>query len=68
MNTANTTHIASLLAALLITTAINGSILMRFDDMAQQGALAQRGPTLMTLNTVTIVAHRGQIDLQEISL
>ena len=59
MNTATTTHITSFLAALLITAAINGGMLSQFDDMAQQPAAAQASPALVTLNTVTIVGHRG---------
>ena len=59
MNTSHTTQIASFLAALLITAAINGGMLLKFDDMAQQSTAALSSPTLMTLNTVTIVAHRS---------
>jgi len=59
MNTANTTQISSFLAALLITAAINGGMLMKFDDMAQQPAAAQTSATQITLDTVTVVARRG---------
>jgi hypothetical protein len=59
MNTVNTTQITSFLAALLITVAINGGMLMKLDDMAQQSTQAQSSPTLVTLNTVTIIAHRS---------
>jgi hypothetical protein len=59
MNTANTTQITSFLAALLITVAINGGMLMKFDDLAQPTPATQSAPTVVTLNTVTIVAHRG---------
>lgn len=59
MNTATTTQITSFLAALLITAAINGGMLSKFDAMAQQATAAQSGPALVTLNTVTIVAHRS---------
>lgn len=59
MNTATTTHIASFFAALLITTAITGSMLSQFDEMAQEATAAQNAPTLVTLNTVTIVGHRA---------
>lgn len=59
MHTVRTTQIASFLTALLITAAINGGMLSQFDEMAQQSTAAQSSPTLVTLNTVTIVAHRG---------
>lgn len=59
MNTSNTTQVVSFLAAMLITVAINGGMLLTMDDMAQQGTTAQTSPTLVTLDTVTIVASRG---------
>lgn len=59
MNTATSTQITSFLAALLITAAINGGILMKFDHVAQQSTQAQSSPTLVTLNTVTVVGHRS---------
>ncbi|MBC7918043.1 MAG: hypothetical protein H7Y28_09570 [Rhodoferax sp.] len=59
MNTSNTIQIVSFLAATLITVAINGSMLLKMDDMAQQATVAQTSPTLVTLDTVTIVARRG---------
>ena len=59
MNTANTTQISSFLAALLITAAINGGMLLKFDDVAQQPIQAQSSPTQITLDTVTVVARRS---------
>jgi hypothetical protein len=59
MNTANTTQISSFLAALIITAAINGGMLMKFDDMAQQPTAAQSSATQITLDTVTVVARRS---------
>ncbi|MBC7918056.1 MAG: hypothetical protein H7Y28_09640 [Rhodoferax sp.] len=56
MNTSNTTQVLSFLAATLITVAINGSMLLKMDDMAQQATVA---PTLVTLDSVTSVARRG---------
>lgn len=59
MNTSTSTHIASFIAALLITTTITGGMLSQFDEMAQEATAAQNAPAQVTLNTVTIVAHRG---------
>jgi len=44
--------LAAVAFAALMTLAVNGSLLMRFDSMAQAGAAAQ-----ITLPTVTVYGH-----------
>ncbi len=60
MNTNRTTRFAGLLVAVLMTVVINGAMLMKFDSVAQQGhASNAHTPTLVTLGTVNVVAHRS---------
>ncbi|MEI8030674.1 MAG: hypothetical protein WCH35_12910 [Comamonadaceae bacterium] len=60
MNTNRTTRFAALLVAVLITVAINGAMLLKFDAVAQEG-YASNGQTrtVVTLNTVNVLAHRS---------
>jgi hypothetical protein len=45
----------------LLTVVTNGSILMSFNTVAQIASAEQslQAPTLVTLNTVTVVAHQS---------
>ena len=60
MKTTYTTRFAALSVAVLISVAINGAVLSGFDAVAQAGIVANSGqtPTLVTLETVTVVARR----------
>jgi hypothetical protein len=59
MTTDRTTRFAAFMLAVLMTVAINGAMLWRFDTLAQDGVLASAEPAaVMTLETVTIVASR----------
>lgn len=63
MKTTYTTRFAALSVALLISVAINGAVLSGFDAVAEAGVVANSGQTpavvtLVTLETVTIVARR----------
>ena len=59
MNTDRTTRFAAFMLAVLMTVAINGAMLWKFDTLAQDGVLASAGPAaVMTLEAVTIVASR----------
>ena len=61
MKTTCTTRFAALSVAVLISAAVNGGMLSGFDAVAHAGVVANRGqtPTVVTLETVTIVARRG---------
>ena len=61
MNTSYVTRISGLLIAVLITVAINGTMLLKFDAVAQEGMIANSGktPTVVTLGTVNVGAHRS---------
>ncbi len=60
MNTNRTTRFAGLLLAVLITVAVNGAMLLKFDSVAQEGYASNgQGPTVVTLGTVEVVAHRS---------
>ena len=61
MNTSNTTRLASIALAALLTVVTNGSMLMSFNTVSQNATLEQssQSPTLVTLNTVTVVAHQS---------
>ena len=61
MNTNRTTRIVGLLVAVLISVAINGAMLLKFDTIAKEGALANSGqtPSVVTLESVSIVAQRS---------
>jgi hypothetical protein len=59
MNTNRTTRFAGLLLAVLMTLAINGVMLLKFDSVARQEyAGSARTPTVVTLGTVNVVAQR----------
>ncbi len=61
MKTSNTTRLASIALAAMLTVVTNGSMLMSFNAVAQNAAKESSGltPTLMTLNTVNAVAHQS---------
>ena len=59
MKTTYTTRFAALVIAVLMSAAINGAVLSGFDSVAQAEVVANIGqtPTVVTLNTVTLVAR-----------
>jgi hypothetical protein len=61
MKISNTTRLASLPLAALLTVVTNGSMLMSFHAVAQSASAEQslQAPTLVTLNTVTVVANHA---------
>ena len=61
MNTTRTTRFAGLLVAVLMSVAINGAMLLKFDAVAHEGVIANSGqtPTVVTLDAVSIVAQRS---------
>ena len=61
MKTSITTRLASITLAALVTVVTNGSMLMSFNTVAQSASAEQslQAPTLVTLNTVTVVAHQS---------
>jgi hypothetical protein len=60
MDTDRTTRFAAFMLAVLVTLAINGAMLWKFETLAQDGMLASAGPTaVVTLETVNIVAPRS---------
>jgi hypothetical protein len=59
MNTARTTQVTALISALLLTVVVNGSVLLGFNDLAQQDSINQAGQVTVTLDTVTIVGSRS---------
>ena len=61
MNTTRTTCLAGLAIAMLMTIATHGAVLWAFDSVAQKATLAHTAqtPTLVTLNTVTVVARHS---------
>lgn len=61
MKTSNTTRLASIALAALLTVVTNGSMLMSFNTVAQNATLehSSQSHTLVTLNTVTVVAHQS---------
>ena len=60
MKTTRTTRFTGLLIAVLMTVAINGAMLSKFNSVAQEG-YASSGQTsaVVTLEAVTVVAHRS---------
>ncbi len=60
MNTNRTTRFAGLLVAVLMTVAINGAMLWKFDSVAHDG-YASNGQiaTVVTLGTVNVVGARS---------
>ena len=61
MNTNRTTRFTGLLVAVLMTVAINGAMLCKFDAVSQESVLATNGQiaTVVTLDRVNVVAHRS---------
>ena len=61
MKTSITTRLASITLAALLTVVTNGSMLMSFDTVAKivSAEQSRQAPTLVTLNTVTVVAHQS---------
>ena len=61
MNTTRTTRFAGLLVAVLMSVAINGAMLLKFDAVAHEGVIANSGqtPAVVTLDAVSIVAQRS---------
>lgn len=53
--------LASITLAALLTVVTNGSMLVGFNSVAQNADLEQRvqAPTLVTLDTVTVMAHQS---------
>ncbi len=60
MNTNRSTRLAGLMIAVLMTVAINGAMLWKFDAVAHEGEFASgpQSPTMVTLQSVHIVAAR----------
>jgi hypothetical protein len=61
MKASVTTRLASITLAALLTVITNGAMLMSFNTVAQIASIEQShlAPTLVTLNTVTVVAHHS---------
>lgn len=60
MNTNRTTRLTGFLIAVLMTAAINGAMLLKFDAVAHEGnASNAQAPTVVTLGTASIVVHRS---------
>jgi hypothetical protein len=60
MNTSRLTRFAGLLMAVTMTVAVHGAVLLTFNSVAQDGlASAGKTPTVVTLDTGTVVAHRS---------
>ena len=60
--TKTTTHIAAFIAAAFMTMATQGTMLVQFDTLAQQGSWAQAhqvASATVKLDTVTITARRA---------
>lgn len=60
MKTTYTTRFAALSVAVLMSVGVNGAVLSGFDAVAQASVVAISGqtPSVVTLETVTIVARR----------
>ena len=58
--TYRTSRLAGLAFAVLMTVAVNGGMLMKFDNVAAAATLAQsiQAPRVAVLETVTIVGQR----------
>ena len=60
MNTNRTTRFTGLSIAVLMTVAINGAMLSKFNWVAEQAhASNAQTSSAVTLETVTVVAHRS---------
>ena len=58
MRTSITTRLFGLAAALVLTAAINGGLLLKFDQVAQQATAASATTAVVTLEPVTVVGKR----------
>jgi hypothetical protein len=61
MNTTYTTRFTGFMLAVLMTVAINGAMLWKFDTVAQEAGIANSGqiPSVVTLETVNVVAVKS---------
>jgi hypothetical protein len=61
MNTTYTTRFTGFMLAVLMTVAINGAMLWKFDAVAQEAGIANSGqiPSVVTLETVNVVAVKS---------
>ncbi|MES2948062.1 MAG: hypothetical protein V4858_05905 [Pseudomonadota bacterium] len=61
MNSKNTNRLTAVMVAALLTVVTNGSMLLKFDTVANNAAMAHSGqaPAVVTLDIVTIVARRA---------
>ena len=57
MNTNRTTRLVGLLVAVLMSVAINGTMLLKFDAIAQEATLVHSN--VVMLDAVTVVAHQS---------
>ena len=57
MNTNRTTRLVGLLVAMLMSVAINGTMLLKFDAIAQEATLVHRN--VVMLDAVNVVAHQS---------
>ena len=59
--TQRSTRLAGFMLAFLMAAAVNGSMLWKMDDMAQNGGQTNSTevPSYITLETVTIVGHQS---------
>ena len=58
MRTSITTRLFGLAAALVLTVAINGGLLLKFDQVAQQATAASATTAVVKLEPVTVVGKR----------
>jgi hypothetical protein len=60
MNTSRSTRVAGLLMAAILAVAVNGAVLLMFNSAAEESMeSARQAPTVVTLDLVTVVAHRS---------
>lgn len=60
-STERSTRLAGFVLAVLMATVVNGSMLWKFDDMAQNGGqgTSYQVPSYITLETVTVVGRQS---------
>ena len=59
MKTPRTTYLAAFAIAFVLSIALNGGMLMKFDSVSQDAATAQHNATpTVELSTVTVVGKR----------
>lgn len=60
-STQRSTRLAGFVLAVLMATVVNGSMLWKFDDMAQNGSqgMSYQVPSYITLETVTVVGRQS---------